>query len=301
MTAPLLELREVRVERDGRCVLDAVNLVTAGERIGLLGDGRHVIAAFCGEATIASGSVLLCGVELEQARRTHLFGIARPWSNPANVTFPFTVFEGLVLSAMLAGYTESESRKRTEFALELLGLAHFGRQRLGKRVGLDHYLAGLVEAALFEPTVIVVDWPLGNLTADGWARYGTALSRLVSRRRWLTWVSGPTRLPVEQAWVGALDQLFLLDGGFSIGIVPGPTNTARTLLVLGVEASTVEPVMDRLGSKLEPVGFVGTEDEAKSAFVLDLPTDEFGRVMTSTVLEWSDEHQLPIVRLEVIS
>jgi predicted ABC-type transport system involved in lysophospholipase L1 biosynthesis ATPase subunit len=301
MNAPLLELRAVQVERDGRRVLDAVNLVTSGERIGLLGEGRHIIAAFCGEATIASGSLLLCGVELEEARKTHLFGIARPWSNPANVTYPFTVFEGLVLSAMLAGYTEAESRKRTEFALSLLGLAHFGRHRLGKRVGLDHHLAGLVEAALFEPTVIVVDWPLGDLTADGWARYGTALSRLVSRRRWLTWVSGPARLPVEQAWVGALDQLFLLDGELSIGIVPGLTNTARTLLVLGVEASQVEPFFDTLGIKPEPVGLVATAGEAKSAYVLDLPTDEFGRVMTSTVLEWSDEHQLPIVRLEVIS
>jgi predicted ABC-type transport system involved in lysophospholipase L1 biosynthesis ATPase subunit len=301
MTAPLLELRAVQIERDGRRVLDAVNLVTSGERIGLLGEGRHVIAAFCGDATIASGSLLLCGVELEEARKTHLFGIARPWSNPANVAFPFTVFEGLVLSSMLAGYTESESRKRTEFALSLLGLAHFGSHRLGKRVGLDHYLAGLVEAALFEPTVIVVDWPLGDLTADGWARYGTALSRLVSRRRWLTWVSGPTRLPVEQAWVGALDQLFLLDGELSIGIVPGLTNTARTLLVLGVEASKVEPIIGTLGIKLDPVGLVTTVGEAKSAYVLDLPTDEFGRVLTSTVLEWSDTHQLPIVRLEVIS
>ena len=69
MTCPLLELKELRLERNSRTVLDATNLVSSGDRIGLLGEGRQVMAAFYGEATVTSGSFLVCGVELEQARR----------------------------------------------------------------------------------------------------------------------------------------------------------------------------------------------------------------------------------------
>jgi ABC-type Mn2+/Zn2+ transport system ATPase subunit len=298
MTCPLLELKELRLERNSRTVLDATNLVSSGDRIGLLGEGRQVMAAFYGEATVTSGSFLVCGVELEQARRCNLFGLARPWPRNGATAYPFTVREGLTLSAMLASSSETDARRRSDAALSQLGLSHFGNQRLGQRLGLEHYLAGLAEAALFESEVLVVDWPLGTLTAEGWARYGTALSRLLTKRRWLAWVSGPARLPVEQAWLGALDQLFLLDGELAVGIVPGTTHFVRTLLVLAATPAEVEQSAESLGLKLEPVGLRVAEGDARAAFVVELPKDEFGRPETSVLLEWCDRHQLAIDRLE---
>jgi cobalt/nickel transport system ATP-binding protein len=298
MTAPLLEFADLCLELDGRPVLDSIRFTSSGERIGLLGEGRHVLSALHGEVTVSSGKLLIAGVELDQARRTNLFGIARAWPDCGSVPYRFTVREGLTFAAMLSVGSETEARHRSDAALARLGLQHLGERRLGQRVGLEHYLAGLVEAALFEPPVVVVDWPMGVLNADAWARYGTALSRLVQKRRWIVGGAGPARLPVEQAWLGALDQLVFLDGSLCVGVPPGIAQFVRTLLVLAVEPATVERVSENLGFTLEPAAIRVRDGQSTAAYVVELPRDEYGRPCTSAILDWCDQYQLPIVRLE---
>jgi hypothetical protein len=86
-----------------------------------------------------------------------------------------------------------------------------------------------------------------------------------------------------------------------MGLSPGVTHAARTLLVLEVTAAEAMRVSDQLGFKLEPAGYGLAKAETQAAFFVDLPRDEFGRPLTSAILDWCDEHQFPIRRLEVVS
>jgi predicted ABC-type transport system involved in lysophospholipase L1 biosynthesis ATPase subunit len=298
MSAEVLELRDVTIEEEGRILLDGVSFRSTGERIGLSGAGEHVVQVLCGGARVSSGQILVDGVELEQATGSGVFGVATAWDAPNSRKSKLTIEEGLTLSCLLAGDTASQARLRVRSAFQRLGLRHLAEQRLPARVGLDHHFAGLLEAALFEPKVIVVKWPIGTLSEEAWGRYGTALSLLVSQRRWIVWLTGPARLPVEQAWLGALDQVIYLERGMAAGYAPGTSAVARYLLVLEAPRDAETSPASSPGLLLTPAVLQGSAGAHRAAFVAELPRDEFGRPCTSILLSWCDRHQLPILRLE---
>ena len=298
MIAPLLELRDARIDAGERLVIEQLNLCSTAERVGLLGRGRAVFDALCGLVQLTEGDLLVGGVPFGEAMRSHRYACACPWPAPGAKRYDVTVFDGLVYSAMLAGCGAKEAQRRSSAALARLGLAHFAKQRLPARVGLEHYLAGLVEAALFDPEIVVVDWPIAVLTEEAWARYGTALSMLLGRRRFIAWVPGPARLPVERSWVGALDELLFLDGELSAKFATGGAHIMRILLVVAASPTQIQSAVDSSGLALSPVAIRAQTGVARAAFVVELAMDEFGRPCTETVLTWCDRHQLPIVRLE---
>lgn len=298
MTKPLLELRDVRIDRDGCVLLESVSLVSSGNRVGLSGAARPVASAIFGDATVAEGEFLVSGVELERAKRDRLLGIARPWLDSPGERSTLTVGEGLRLSALLAGSGGKEAERRAREALDELGLSHLARHRLMPQPSVEQHLAGLAEAALFGSEVIALDWPIGLLSTEGWARYGTALSRLLANRRWIAWVSGPARLAVEGAWLGSLDQILHLDGALVAELGTAQPHFVRTLLVLEADPEALQEPLAALGLPLTPAKLGTSAGVKRAAFVVDLPSDHLGRPSTELVLAWSDEYQLPIVRLE---
>jgi hypothetical protein len=298
MSAVALELRDVSIVEEGRTLLDGVTFRSSGERIGLAGAGEYVVRALCGSARVSSGLIAIDGVDLEQASSAGVYGIATAWDDPGSRKSKLTIEEGLTLSCLLAGDTSIQACRRVRIAFQRLGLRHLARQRLPARVGLEHHFAGLLEAALFEPKVVVVKWPIGLLSAEAWGRYGTALSLLLAQRRWIVWVTGPARLPVEQAWIGALDQVIYLERGMAAGYAPGTPSVARVLLVLDTSSDAVIPTTSASGFPLVRAELHGIAGQSRAAFVAELPRDEFGRPCTSLLLSFCDRHQLPILRLE---
>lgn len=294
MSLPLLELQDARIDVEGKCVLDGVTLSTSGERVGLLGQGRFLFDALGGAAEVVAGTIRVRGIELEEARQGSLFAVARPWPARSNVTLR----DGLILSALLGGCSSSAAKIRADAALEALGIAPLGRQKLVRRPKVEHYLAGLAEAALFDPNVVVVDWPVGLLEAEGWARFGTVLSRLIQHRGWLAWVPGPARLPVESAWVGTLDQMLWIEDGFSVELGNSSSNQIRTLVVIDAAFEQLPEVSADGGLQIAPIRLATPQGERRTAFLVDLPRDEFGRPATDLVLGWCDRHGLPLFRLE---
>jgi hypothetical protein len=294
MSNPLLELDDVRIDCDGRCVLESVSLCSSGDRIGLLGQGCFIFEALAGAADVVSGVFRIGGLELSQAREASAFAVARPWPARCNATLR----EGLVLSALLGGCTNSTAKRRAERAIEMLGIGHLTRQKLTRRPKVDYYLAGLAEAALFEPDTVVVDWPIGLLEPDGWSRYGMALARLIQHKRWLVWVPGPARHVVEQSWIGALDQLLWVENGLSVELLGSHSQRVRTLVVIDAAIEVLPEGLDEAELRVSPIRLAAPFGERRTAFVVELPRDEFGRPFTEALLGWCDRHGLPLSRLE---
>jgi hypothetical protein len=294
MSHPVLELEDVRIDREGRCVLESISLCSSGDRIGLVGQGLFIFEALAGAADVTSGALRIGGRELAQARETGAFAIARPWPMRLHATLR----EGLILSALLGGCTNVAAKQRADRAIEALGLGHLSRQKLLRRPKADYYLAGLAEAALFEPEIVVVDWPIGLLEVDGWSRYGLALSRLIQHKRWLAWVPGPARHAVEQSWIGALDQLLWVENGLSVELSAMPSERVRTIVVIDRALDVLPEGLDVEALQLSPMRPASPHGEQRTAFVVELPRDEFGRPATDTLLGWCDRHNLPLSRLD---
>ena len=294
MSQPLLELDDVRIDFEGRCVLESVSLATSGDRIGLLGEGGYLLEALSGAADVASGAFRVLGLDIEEARKSSAFAVARPWQPRANVS----VYDGLVLSALLAGCTHAAAKHRAARAIDCVGLGQLSRQKLTRRPRIDHYLAGLAEAALFEPEVVVIDWPIGLLEQDAWARYGTALSKLIQRRRWAAWVPAPARHAVEQSWIGALDQLLWVESGLCVEMSGKDSERVRALVVIDAVLDALPEGLEQVGLQLLPVRLVSLPGKQQSAYVVELSRDGFGRPITEPLLGWCDRNALPLSRLE---
>ncbi|HMA97014.1 MAG TPA: hypothetical protein VKP30_30225 [Polyangiaceae bacterium] len=294
MTAPLLELEDVRIDSGGRCVLEALHLSSSGDRIGLLGQGRPIFDALAGTAEVVSGELRVSGTDLDRARESALFGIARPWSERTSVSLR----DGLIASGLLGGCAEAVARQRADQALNLLGMEQMARTKLSGRTRAEHYLAGLAEAALFEPPTVIIDWPIGVLPAEAWVRYGMALARLVQHRRWLAFVPAPARLPVERSWVGALDQLLWIENGLCLELGAGSSERAKTLVVIEGLFDALPEGLEAEATPVQRIRLSRPAADHQTAFVIDLPRDEFGRILTEPVLSWCDRHGLPLFRLD---
>lgn len=294
MSQPLLELDDVRIDLEGRCVLESMTLSTSGDRVGLLGSGRFILEALAGAADVVEGELRVAGVEIQRARDSNLFAVARAWPGQKQIRLR----DGLTLAALMAGCTAQSAKGHVDRALALLGIEQLGQHKLNTRPRVEHHLAGLAEAALFEPKVVVIDWPIGLLDADSWVRYGTALARLVQHRRWLGYVPVPARLAAEQSWVGALDQLLWLENGMCVELQGSSTERVRVLVVLNASIDPLPPGLELAENRLERIRLAHPPSEPRTAFVLELPRDEYGRVMTDPVLAWCDRHGLPLCRLE---
>lgn len=294
MSLPLLQVDDVRIDLDGQCVLESVTLLTSGDRVGLLGHGRYLFEALAGTADVAHGELRVCGVEFQRARDSNVFAVARPWPAQASVRLR----DGLELAALMAGGTVQTAKLQVSRALALLGIENLADHKLGGRTRVEHYLAGLAEAALFDPAVVVIDWPIGLLSPEGWVRYGTALARLVQHRRWLGYIPAPARLAAEQSWLGALDQLLWLENDACVELEVSSAQHIRTLVVLDALVDPLPEGLELGESRLERIRLGYPASDQRTAFVLDLPRDEYGRVVTDPVLAWCDRHSLPLFRLE---
>ncbi|HEY5955757.1 MAG TPA: hypothetical protein VIV60_04355, partial [Polyangiaceae bacterium] len=243
---------------------------------------------------LVSGAMRIGGVPWEEAREAGVFSVARPWAERADVTLR----DGLNLSALLAGCSPRQARERTDTALESIGLVGLARQRWVRRPKVEHYLAGLAEAAIVDSGIVVVQLPIGQLEPDAWARYGTALSRLVEDRRWIMCWPGPARLAVEQSWMGALEQLLWIENGMSVDMGTSANGRVRTLVVVGADLDVLPEGSDAEALRLERVGLARRPGEPRTALVADLSRDASGRPCTEPLLSFCHQHALPIFRLE---
>ena len=173
----LLDARDVSVTYGGVGALDAVTLeVRRGEIVGLIGaNGAGKSTFFNAVSGLAptTGSIRYRGVELvgRSAASRSALGVARTFQDLGLVRAETVVENVLLAQSWLAPYpaaagivglgssvrTERELRRRAGLALELFGLAHLRRRRLGDLPYGTMRIVEIASAIAIGPDLLMLD------------------------------------------------------------------------------------------------------------------------------------------------
>jgi len=167
-TAPLLEVHEVRKTfplSDGaeRLVLEGVNLqVGEGEIVGLLGrsgSGKStLLRLIAGLAQPSAGTLTYLGQAVAGPAR----GIAMVFQSFA--IFPWlTVFENVALGLEAQRLPQSEIRRRSLAAIDLIGLDGFESAYPRELSGGMRQRVGFARALVVHPNILLMDEPFSAL------------------------------------------------------------------------------------------------------------------------------------------
>ena len=167
---PAFRLRDVRIERGGRAVLDGVDLDVPAGRVTVLlgpsGSGKTSLLRILNRLDDpAGGEVLYRGRPLvdypvRELRRRVGFVFQAP------VMFDGTVEENLRAPARVAGWTEDETGRRVREALELAELDAELLDRPGSELSVgQQQRANLARTLVNRPETLLLDEPTSALDA----------------------------------------------------------------------------------------------------------------------------------------
>jgi len=172
---PLLEVRELTVQRDGRRLISAVSLAVAPGSVHLL-----VGPNGAGKSTLFSA--VLGRVEFTGSIRFHWRGAGRigylPQSFTVDRTLPLTVGEFLALPRqrhpVCCGIGRAQ-RRRSEQLLARVGLANVFSRPLGALSGGELQRVLLANAIDPSPELLLLDEPASGLDQTAVAQFETVL------------------------------------------------------------------------------------------------------------------------------
>ena len=102
--------------------------------------------------------------ELVQYKR-HTVGFV--WQNNARNLIPYLpAWQNVQMPMLFAGKSAKESRKRAEELLELVGLGHKKKNKLGEMSGGEQQRVAIARAIVNNPQIIIADEPTGNLDPE---------------------------------------------------------------------------------------------------------------------------------------
>ena len=168
MTDRHLSLQDVSKSFDGTVAVDRLRLeIEAGEFFSLLG------ASGCGKTTTLR---MVAGFERPDAGHIALDGVdlalIPPHRRPVNTVFqsyalfPFlSVSDNVGFGLRYHGVGKSESQQRIGNALELVEMASYAKRKPHQLSGGQQQRVALARALILEPTVLLLDEPLGALDA----------------------------------------------------------------------------------------------------------------------------------------
>jgi tungstate transport system ATP-binding protein len=167
---PVLELRDVRVERGGRTVLDVPAFrLERGELVALIGPNGSgkttLLHALMGLVPRAAGRVLLQGEELEAGgqlveRRRRMALILQD-----ALLFDTTVEQNVAESLRLRGVRGAELRRRVALALERFRVGGLATRHARALSGGEARRVSLARALVADPEVVLLDEPFASLDA----------------------------------------------------------------------------------------------------------------------------------------
>ncbi len=165
---------------------DADLAIDQGEFVSLMGasgSGKSTLLnLLAGIDRPTSGEVIIAGTAIHSLSRTRLAN----W-RAANIGYIFqmhnlipvlTAYENVELPLLLLPMNRAERRRRTEIALEAVGLVdratHYPRQLSGGQ----EQRVGIARAIVANPTLVVADEPTGDLDAETSGQVLELLKRL---------------------------------------------------------------------------------------------------------------------------
>ena len=163
-----LSLRDVVKSFDGTVAVDRLGLeIEAGEFFSLLG------ASGCGKTTTLR---MVAGFERPDAGHIYLDGVdlvqIPPHKRPVNTVFqsyalfPFlSVSDNVGFGLRYHGVGKAEAQQRIGKALELVEMSSYAKRKPHQLSGGQQQRVALARALILEPTVLLLDEPLGALDA----------------------------------------------------------------------------------------------------------------------------------------
>lgn len=162
----VLSLKDVSFSyRPGREVLKGVSLsVERGEQVALIGANgvgkSTLLKLFVGLLDPQSGSVEVCGMSVE---RKNLAAVRRAagyvFQDAESQLFLANVWEDVAFGPRNEGLAEDEVRKRTEVALESVGISSLAQEHVYRLSGGQKRLASIATVLAMRPDVLLLDEP----------------------------------------------------------------------------------------------------------------------------------------------
>ena len=162
----VLSLKDVSFSyRPGREVLKGVSLsVERGEQVALIGANgvgkSTLLKLFVGLLEPQSGSVEVCGMQVE---RKNLAAVRRAagyvFQDAESQLFLANVWEDVAFGPRNEGLAEDEVRKRTEVALESVGISSLAQEHVYRLSGGQKRLASIATVLAMRPDVLLLDEP----------------------------------------------------------------------------------------------------------------------------------------------
>ena len=162
----VLSLKDVSFSyRPGREVLKGVSLsVARGEQVALIGANgvgkSTLLKLFVGLLDPQSGSVEVCGMTVE---RKNLAAVRRAagyvFQDAESQLFLANVWEDVAFGPRNEGLAEDEVRKRTEVALESVGISSLAQEHVYRLSGGQKRLASIATVLALRPDVLLLDEP----------------------------------------------------------------------------------------------------------------------------------------------
>lgn len=168
-TVPVLELNHVSFQYDAnKQVLEDIQLtMSQGEFLGLVGpngSGKStLIKLILGLLTPNQGEVKLFGQPVGQFSDWSQIGYVSQKANSFNSSFPATVFEvvstGLYGKMGLFKWIGKREKIQIMHTLELVGLADYAHQNIGKLSGGQQQRTFIARALVGSPKLLILDEP----------------------------------------------------------------------------------------------------------------------------------------------
>ncbi|MDU7361821.1 MAG: ABC transporter ATP-binding protein [Propionibacteriaceae bacterium] len=168
----MLDVRDVRVERGGKVVLDGVSLVARqGETVGVLGPNgsgkSSLLLALQKALQMKEGQVLLDGTDVQLlGRRAIARGIAVV-AQETGTTLPLSVRDSVMLGRLASSgilrYGASAEEGVVEEALQRVGLAGYAERLITQLSGGERQRALIARAIAQQATHLLLDEPTNHL------------------------------------------------------------------------------------------------------------------------------------------
>lgn len=166
-SAPLLEMRQARLDTDGTRRLGPVDLTVTERRVGVIGrngSGKSTLARLaCGLIAPSGGSVRVDGIDVAQDRRAALTRVGMLFQNPDHqIIFP-TVGEEICFGLRNLGLTRDESETRARAALAAYGCDGWYDRTTGALSQGQRHLVCLIAVMAMTPRLVILDEPFAGL------------------------------------------------------------------------------------------------------------------------------------------
>lgn len=210
MTAPLVEARAARIDRDGATAIEGLSLCVDGSSLVVAGDAAPLLAALAGQAEVRAGSLRVRGVAVGAPGHAAVVGLA-PLDPPLPGTMTLRAY--LRAGAELAGLAPAAARAASDATLAEIGLASHAAAPLERLALPERRAAVIAQSVVASPEVLVAALPLAGLEGAGAELVARALGAATRTRAWIASVARLDTGSPEHALAARAARLLVLASG----------------------------------------------------------------------------------------